>query len=379
MTDTPNSPAPSPTPDDRPRRRPARRPSPVTATLAIMGLVGGLVGGGLVALIGWWSGWATHESSSSDGSCAVATVAEDTLPSVVTISARTSSGAGTGSGVVAKLSGVDGTVVITNEHVVFPGGAAAGVVPQLTLTYADGSTAPAKLLGADQLTDLAVLQPADDAPKAPAIPLGSSGDLRVGEPVVALGAPLGLTSTVTSGIVSATDRYVRVPSDAGTTAHLLDAIQTDAAINPGNSGGALTDCSGRLVGINTAGASPGGESGSSGLGFAIPADFAVPTAEQLAKQGSVNRPALGLQVQTVRSSLEDPDAETRLMIQQIQPGGAADKAGLEVGDVILSVNGTPVHETDDLVQVQLRARAGDELKVTVLRDGKEVSTTLTLA
>ncbi|WGL52568.1 trypsin-like peptidase domain-containing protein [Nocardioides sp. BP30] len=356
----------------------ARRPRSGPVVLAVVALLGGVVGGGVVALIGWWSGWATHESSST-ASCSVAPVAERTLPSVVTISAHTSTGSGTGSGVVTRLSGVAGTVIVTNEHVVFPGGATTGAAPQLTLTYADGSTASATLLGADQLTDLAVLRPAADAPKAPAIPIGSSADLRVGDPVIALGAPLGLSSTVTSGIVSATDRYVRVPSDTGAAAHLIDAVQTDAAINPGNSGGALTDCSGRLVGINSAGASPGGESGSSGLGFAIPVDFAVPTARELAANGSVDRPVLGLQVQTVRSSLTDPAAETRLMIEQVEPGGAAQRGGLEAGDVILSVDGSPVHSSDDLVQAQLKATVGDRLKVTVLRDGKQVSTTLTMS
>ena len=228
------------------------------------------------------------------------------------------------------------------------------------------------------LTDLAVVQPARDAPAAPAMALGRSAALRVGQPVVALGAPLGLSSTVTSGIVSATDRYVRVPSQAGSSHHLLDAIQTDAAINPGNSGGALTDCSSRLIGINAAGASPGGESGSSGLGFAIPVDLAVPTAQQLAKSGSVTRPSLGLEAQPVRSSLTDPQAEVRLQVQSVDPDGPAEQAGIRPGDVLLTVAGSAVHTPDDLAHVELQGEAGDSVEVTLLREGRHVSTEVSL-
>jgi putative serine protease PepD len=233
-------------------------------------------------------------------------------------------------------------------------------------------------MGADQVTDLAVVQPSGNAPDAPAIAIGDSGALRVGDPVVALGSPLGLTSTVTSGIVSATDRYVRVPTESGNAAHLIDAIQTDAAINPGNSGGALTDCRGRLVGINTAGASPGGESGSAGLGFAIPAVLAVPTAEQLAEHGSVNRPSPGLSVQAIRGSLTDSNAAPRLQVQAVEPGGPAAKAGIEAGDVLLSIDGNPVHTPEDLVQAQLQAHPGDQLEVTLAREGRQLQKTLSL-
>jgi putative serine protease PepD len=335
----------------------------------------------LVALIGWWTGWATHDSASGGsgsgsgaGTCAVTSVAERALPSVVTITARTSAGSGTGSGVVVRLPGVSGSVVITNEHVVHPGGGTGGTAtPALQLAYADGSTASGKLLGADALTDLAVVQPAQDAPDAPAMAIGRSARLRVGQPVVALGAPLGLSSTVTSGIVSAKDRYVRVPSQSGSSHHLLDAIQTDAAINPGNSGGALTDCGSRLIGINAAGASPGGESGSAGLNFAIPVDLAVPTAQQLAKSGSVTRPTLGLETQAVRS-LTDTNAEARLQVQSVDPDGPGVQAGIQPGDVLLTVDGAPVHSPDDLAQLELQSESGDTVKVTLLRDGKQVST-----
>jgi len=331
----------------------------------------------VVGLIGWQSDWG-HDSSSPTanvGSCSVTRVAHETLPSVVTISARTASGSGTGSGVVVDLSGVAGPVVITNEHVVHPGGATGSV--SLAITYADGSTSTARLLGADQPTDLAVVRATDDPRHAPAVPIGDSSALRVGDPVVALGSPLGLASTVTAGIVSATGRYVRVPTDSGSAHHLIGAIQTDAAINPGNSGGALTDCHGRLIGINAAGASPGGESGSAGLGFAIPVDLAVPTAQELAQHGTVSRPDLGLEVQSVASSLTDPEAQTRLMVQSVDAGGAAQRAGIKAGDILLTINDAAIHSLDDLVQIQLHLSSGDRLPVTLLRNGEQVSVTLT--
>jgi putative serine protease PepD len=148
----------------------------------------------------------------------------------------------------------------------------------------------------------------------------------VGEPIVALGAPLGLYSTVTVGIVSALDRYVPVPGANGVTAHLLDAIQTDASINPGNSGGALVDCAGRLVGVNTAIAtvpnSAGGTGGGSvGLGFAVPVDLAEPLADQLIRTGHVNHPTFELQAQPIRPSPEEPQTLTGLLVTVIDPEG----------------------------------------------------------
>jgi len=362
-----------------PRTPPRRRSlSALALPLAVAGLIGGIVGGGIVGLIGWQSDWGHGGSTptATAGSCSVTRVARDTLPSVVTIAARTASGSGTGSGVVVDLSGVSGPVVITNEHVVHPGSAAGAA--SLTITYADGSTASAQLLGADQPTDLAVVRATDDTHHAPAVPIGDSGSLRVGDPVVALGSPLGLASTVTSGIVSATGRYIRVPTESGSAHHLIGAIQTDAAINPGNSGGALTDCKGRLIGINAAGASPGGESGSAGLGFAIPVDLAVPTAQELAQHGTVARPELGMQLRSVTSSMSDPESQTHLMVQSVDAGGPAQRAGIRTGDILLTVDGTAIHSLDDLVQVQLHASSGDRLPVTLQRDGAEVSVTLTV-
>ena len=199
----------------------------------------------------------------------------------------------------------------------------------------------------------------------------------MGNPVVALGAPLGLTSTVTSGIVSATGRYVRVPTEAG-AAHLLGAIQTDAAINPGNSGGALVDCSAQLVGINTAGAAPAGESGSSGLGFAIPIGVAEPLVAQLAENGRVAHTTLGMQVQALPAAMQE-SAGGPVIVQAVTGGGPADKAGVQRGDVLVDVDGQQVRNSDDLVRIELGLTAGEKVPVTVSRNGSQRSVTLEAA
>jgi putative serine protease PepD len=206
------------------------------------------------------------------------------------------------------------------------------------------------------------------------ITLGDSGSLRVGEPVVALGSPLGLTSTVTTGIVSALNRYVRVPSENGQAAHLVGAIQTDASINPGNSGGALVDCSARLIGINTAGAAvPNSAGGSIGLGFAIPIDLAKGIAGQLIENGSVSRPTVGMQVQELSG------ASPGLFVAAVASGGPADKAGIRPGDVIVEVDGEPARSVDPLIVKTLTMSAGDKVRLTYHRAAETHTTVLTLA
>src|SRR4051812_48974148 len=186
----------------------------------------------------------------NDRVCPAARVAGEGLRSVVTVTA----GAGSGSGEVIRRDGY----ILTNDHVISP----AGPAGRVGAVFDDGNTVPAVITGRDPQTDLAGLK-GDIGRSLPAITIGSSQRLRVGQPVVALGAPLGLSSTVTTGIVSALGRTVRVPSDDAGTALLASAIQTDAAINPGNSGGALVDCSARLVGVPTAGATVPDEQGNS--------------------------------------------------------------------------------------------------------------------
>jgi putative serine protease PepD len=331
-------------------------------------LAAGAVGGAAVALV--WrvsTGPATATVTQGPG-CAVDQVAERALPSVVTINVA----GGVGSGVVVRIAG--STYIVTNEHVISP----ASPSGKITVTYTDGRSTTGTLVGEDVLTDLAVVRPAEPSRYATPIPVADSDGLRVGQPVVALGSPLGLTSTVTSGIVSATDRYVHVPGQGATGAHLIGAIQTDAAINPGNSGGALVDCAGNLVGINTAGASPSGDPGSSGLGFAIPTALAEPLAAELVEHGSVAHPTLGLQVQEIAEGVAaQAGVPAGLFVQAVQPGGPAAKAGLKAGDIVLEIATKPVRTPADLARVELKMQAGQSAQVTFERAGARSTVAVT--
>jgi len=240
------------------------------------------------------------------------------------------------------------------------------------------------LVGRSVAWDLAVVK-VQDTGDLPVIAIGKSEQLRVGQPVVALGAPLGLSGTVTSGIVSALGRDVSVPVAGGQTARLPGAIQTDASINPGNSGGALVDCDGRLVGINTAIAtvpSASGEAGggSVGIGFAIPVDLAKVVAEQMIDTGRFVPPTTGLTTTLIPPSAAD-EAHTNegLFVQAVSPGGPAAQAGLQVGDIIISADGKPTTTPDSLLIATLHKRVGDTLQVEYVRSGKTATATLTLA
>ena len=254
--------------------------------------------------------------------------------------------------------------VLTNNHVVEPG--AGG---EISVVFADGRRAEAAIVGRDPVTDLAVLD-VDRVEDLEPIALGRSSEVRVGDAVVAVGSPLGLSGTVTTGIVSALGRTVR--TDPQTP--LLGAIQTDAAINPGNSGGALVDDQGRLIGINTAISTQGG-GGSIGLGFAIPVDEASSVAEQLIRTGEVEHPALGVAAAPVTS--EDGRAGVRL--QQVAAGGAAADAGLRTGDVVVAVDGTAVKSVDELVLDLRDNEVGESVDVTYLRDGRKRTAQVVLA
>ena len=223
-------------------------------------VVGGVVGGLIVGATqspGSSVNPGTSAASSTASACPVTSVADQVVPSVVTIAASGPGGDGTGSGEVIRSGGY----MLTNNHVISIAASGGSV----EILFSDGQTAPATITGRDPQTDLAVLK---------VISLGSSS-VKVGQPVVAIGAPLGLSGTVTSGIVSALDRTVQVPGENNRSALLVSAVQTDASINPGNSGGALVNCEGQLVGVPTAGATvPDSGGGSIGLGFAIPVDLA---------------------------------------------------------------------------------------------------------
>ena len=267
------------TSDRHPRGRGPRRAGTraLVQALLVTGLLALAAGCSVGSSSGGSSGSVRNASNTQPAVCQVESVANDVLPSVVTINVTSpDGGGGNGSGEVIKSDGY----ILTNNHVISAavGGGSVSVV------FSDGATVPATITGRDPQTDLAVLrvEPPHDLK---VIAIGSSDAVRVGQPVVALGAPLGLSGTVTSGIVSALDRTIHVPGDNGGQALLVSAIQTDAAINPGNSGGALVNCEGQLVGVPTAGATVPGPSGqpasggSIGLGFAIPVDFAMSIAQ----------------------------------------------------------------------------------------------------
>jgi putative serine protease PepD len=333
--------------------------------------------GGLIVKATWTSGNGssgnTTAAKANGAACPAASVAGEALPSVVTVRAGNAQEGSTGSGIVVRPGGY----ILTNNHVisVAAGGGAISIV------RGDGQSGDATLVGRDPVTDLAVIK-AKDASGLPPITLGNSGSLQVGEPVVALGSPLGLAGTVTAGIVSALNRYVRVPSENGRSAHLVDAIQTDASINPGNSGGALVDCSARLVGINTAGATvPSSGGGSIGLGFAIPIDLAARIADELIAGGKVTRPSFGMQVQEIPEDLAHATGGSAgLFVATVTSGGggAADRAGLRPGDVIVKLDDAPAPNVDALIVKTLTMKAGDTIRLTYERLGSTHTTVLTL-
>jgi putative serine protease PepD len=362
-------------PPPRPSSSRRRQGIVVLALVAVVALVGAVVGTGFV-----WVTEASHPSATApavaaatapaptDAACVATEVAMNVLPSVVTVETATGQGAGNGSGELIRPGGY----VLTNYHVV--GSAAAASNGTIDVRYSDSSLSPAKVVGLDPTTDLAVIRADDGAPGRPVIQLGSSANLRIGEPVVVLGAPLGLSATVTHGIVSALERYIPLGIGAGRTAHLIDAIQSDASINPGNSGGAMVDCAGRLIGVPSAIISLSG--GSNGLGFAIPVDLADPVAQALITTGHANHPRFGLQLTAV---VGRDGTSVGLFVNGVDPGGPAAQAGIRAGDLITTVNGEPSTTIAQLEKIALTHQAGDRIPVSFTRNGAPNDTTITLA
>jgi putative serine protease PepD len=353
----------------------SRRPGwLIWAGLVAALLVGGVIGGAIVATNR--STAKPTRAAATESVCSATDVAEKNLPSVVTISVTKGATGGTGSGEVIRKDGY----ILTNNHVI----SLAAEGGEITVLFNDGKTAPAKLTGRDPKADLAVIK-VDGMSSLPPIPFGSSKDVVVGQPVVALGAPLGLSNTVTSGIVSALNRTVQVPGDNGQTALLVSAVQTDAAINPGNSGGALVNCEGQLIGVPSAGAvapsaGPGGGStGSIGLGFAIPVDLAKAISDEIIATGTVTHAYFGVSVLTVPASMAMASGhEGGIYIQSVAPGGPAESAGLQAGDVITAIDGQPATSADQLAAVTIAKRPGDTITVDYVRAGQSKSTKLTL-
>ena len=286
-------------------------------------------------------------------------------PSVVSISVKSTLGSGTGSGSIYKTS-TTSSYIITNNHVI----ESAVTAGTITVEFADGSVIPATIVGRDRLYDVAVLLVKKG--NLPAIALGDSSKLSVGDEVLAIGSPLGLANTVTQGIISALNR----PVTAGTTdsTSYVNAIQTDAAINPGNSGGALVDTQGRIIGVNSAIATltSGGTSGSIGLGFSIPINEAKRVIDEIIATGKSTRPVMGV-------IFDDLNADTQAKILQLTPGEGAQKAGIVAGSVITSIDGVKINNRDAAI-VKIRSYApGAEITVVLtLPDGSSKSYKVTL-
>jgi len=371
---------------------PSRRGRRAVALLAAAGLMAGAAAGGALLAVNLDDDDAGPATSSlAAASPAVGSqdnapdeplsqAAAAVLPSVVSISFESNLGAGQGSGVVISSDGQ----ILTNNHVV----AQAADGGQLSVTFSDGSNADARILGRDPATDLAVIQ-AEDVSGLTAAKLGSSGDLHVGDTVLAIGSPLGLDGSVSAGIVSALDRSITLSNDLpespfgnggerqATPSAVIDAIQTDAAINPGNSGGALINADGEVVGINTAiaslagGGGVGSQGGNIGVGFAIPIDSARSIAEQLVENGEVTHAFLGVRI-------ADAENGGGAVIAQVDDGQPAADAGLERGDVITKVDDTEITSGSDLTSAIRSHQPGDEVTVTYTRDGDEKTAEVTL-
>jgi serine protease Do len=287
--------------------------------------------------------------------------------------------AGTGSGVIYKKAG-DRAYVVTNHHVVEG-------AQQLEVTLADGTKEPAKLIGSDVWTDLAVVE-ISSAKVGTVAEFGDSDALKVGEPVIAIGNPLGLSfaGSVTAGVVSGLERTVPVDIDGnGTEDWQSEVLQTDAAINPGNSGGALINVAGQLVGINSMKIA---ESAVEGIGFAIPINTAIPVIESLEQTGEVKRPQMGITLMDLTSvpqfhqkeTLKLPDdVTTGVIVDQVYPNTPAAKAGLERYDVIVEMDGEKINNVLELRKhLYSEKKIGDEMKVVVYRQGERKEITMTL-
>ncbi len=368
----------------------ASRPGPgwagvafIAAVAALLAaLAGGLLGGWLVAsrserlAVGSGNDPSTlpapGPAATTRPQGSVANIAAQALPSVVTINVEASDGTATGSGWVYDDLGH----LVTNNHVI----AEAGSAGKVTVVLSNGKQITGTVIGADESYDVAVVQISRTDLRP--LPVGSSADVVVGDPVIAVGAPLGLDSTVTTGIVSALNRPV-APGGTGTQSY-INAIQTDAAINPGNSGGPLLDMQGRVIGVNSAIArlpdATGSDTGGSiGLGFAIPSDQVRKTVDQLIASGKAEHPVIGVLMDLGYSGEGVRIAATGSAgAPSVTPGGPADRAGLKPGDIILELDGKPMTDPDQLV-VAIRAHSvGDRVTLTVRHNGTDRQVTLTL-
>jgi putative serine protease PepD len=295
-------------------------------------------------------------------------VAKAVQASVVAITVTTGAGGAQGSGVIIDDQGH----IVTNNHVV------SGAQGKVSVTLTDGRIIEASVVGTDPTTDLAVIKLDETPSGVVAAAIGDSAAVVVGEPVMAVGNPLGLANTVTTGIVSAVDRPVSTQGENGGEGTVTNAIQVDAAVNPGNSGGPLFDAQGRVIGINSSIATLSSESGSIGLGFAIPSNLVKNVASQLIASGSAKHAFLGV---NLNDGTATADGVTRAgaVIEQVNAGSPAEAAKLQQGDVVVAINDKPVGGAESLTAYVRSLATGDTAKLTVVRDGKALDVDVTLA
>ncbi len=357
----------------------------VTA-LAVLAGTGQLGGGDTTIIRETASGVTTSMSSARDTAAeaesgvpskglSVAEVVKRKSPAVVSISNETTQGGSLGSGFLIDAAGH----IITNAHVV-------DSASKTTVTFKDGTEAEGTILGVDTSTDVAVVK-IDKVPTGVSpLPLGNSGGLTVGQEVVAIGNPYGYSGTATTGIVSALERVIESPS--GFT--IQNAIQTDAAINQGNSGGPLFDRDGRVIGINSQIASKNG--GNVGIGFAVPIDTVRPIVASIIASGTAQHAWIGIQGRELTPGLAEKlglVGKRGVIVAALDERGPANDAGMKAadsadaavpkgGDLIVAINGTPIADMADVSKAVASRKVGDQITITVLRDGKSETLTLTL-
>jgi putative serine protease PepD len=388
----------------------------IVSLMVAAAIVGGTAGlGGAYAGVNWFApentppaaGPSTVTVNDTESVNQTTAIAAKVVPSVVTIEATSSAGGGTGSGVILTEDGY----VVTNTHVVTLDGATGDA--SIRVTTSDGKVYDAEVVGLDPMYDLAVIKLTDAEGLTP-IEFADSSKLNVGDSTIAVGAPLGLANTVTTGIVSALNRSISIASSAApdtgdeeqqqpeedqgqdgpfrfdfgqpdqqqapSQTISIAVIQTDAAINPGNSGGALVDSEGKLIGVNVAIATAGGSSsegsGSIGVGFSIPSDVVKRITDEIIDNGEATHGLLGASVQPA-ASVEGATI-TGAYIAEIVPGGAADEAGLREGDIVTAFNDVPVTDATDLTAQVRAVAAGSEATITYVRDGETHTADVTL-
>jgi putative serine protease PepD len=347
----------------RPLEAPGRRRlAPLVAGALAIALVAGGAGRAVGSFLARRDAGTLTDSGASLGAVpqgtlsrpadSVAGIAQRVLPTVVSIEVASGSTADTGSGFILRSDGY----ILTNNHVV----AAAAGGGQVTVQFNDGSTTSAKIVGRSPSYDLAVIKV--DATGLPVAILGNSDSVVVGDQSIAIGSPLGLAGTVTAGIISAVNRPVATGT-SGSEQSFISALQTDAAINPGNSGGPLVDGRGRVIGVNSAIAtlsSGTAQSGSIGVGFSIPINQARRVAEQIIRTGSATYPVIG-------ASLDPAYTGAGVRILQVSAGGPAAAAGIRAGDVVISADGRPVGQPEELVVAIRTKQPGQVLRLTYRR------------